>query len=183
MAHAIILDRDLRAILTSQIRDSLPVGLRPAADAIAIGDTLEVWTLSKLSDGFDTMQATATRTNSYHHQLLAHGAAVGFARSQPIEGGESREVTRVVRSPLGERIDRAWHRVEQLVPGDEIARLVTVPQYQVVVFWFASVNKCYVVSCPDTLNFLRSDEWLDGADFLSGLRKETPIEGALAVRK
>jgi hypothetical protein len=182
MAHAIALDAAMRDLLTIQVRNDLPVGLQPAADLIALGSTFEVWTLSRLADDFDNMAATATRTNSYHHQLLNGSVAVGFARSHPADHDQSREITKVVRSPLGERIDSALLNIDRLLPGDEIARLVTVPQFQLFVFWFVGANKCYVVSCPDTLKGLRSDDWLDGADFLRRVRKETPIAGAVFSR-
>ncbi len=132
MAHAILLNPDVVASLTDQVLDSLPVSLQSLADSITLGDTFEVWTLSKLSNGSDSMDAAATKTNSYHHQLLERGTVVGFARSQPSNDGRTREITRVVRSPLAERISDALPSIERLVPGDEIARLVSVPQYQVV---------------------------------------------------
>jgi hypothetical protein len=185
MADSVILDTEALKKIAVQVADYLPVGLRPHAGALELGETFEVWRLRLPLSVGDDLAAAASSDNEFHHQLYLRGQPVGFVRSRrPAPGQGTWEVTEVFESPLAKSVDAAMRRVDQLMPQPAITRLLLAPIYQLSALWMVdSMNNVHIVACPLILNHVDRTKLIPGADLLRSLRSEKPILGLTAGRE
>jgi hypothetical protein len=179
MPHSVELDPTILEAIADQIAESFPPCFERFADVLEIGETFDVWTIA--SPFATTLTDAAEPTGAYHHQLLANGIAIGYARSWPTAGIATPEVTEVFVSPAAERIAESIDAADSEGTADVeevLVRLLVAESYHVLALWFVDgLQRCFVVSAPPGLDDLTPRSFLNGGEFLRQIAKLKPIRG------
>jgi hypothetical protein len=187
MAYTKQLSAEMTARLTGQLANLLAqhnLGI-PADAQPGLGESFEIFSL----DAGDISTAAQPgvglgnvirRTSHWHHQIIANGKALGFARStEPGSPQGEWSVDRLFASNLASEIAAAVDRLDRERPEDDTeARLVFVPSHHLHAFLLESprgsevlvVNSPYSGSGPEAGQFYAETEFLRRLSALPRIR-------------
>ena len=135
------------------------------------------------------LNALASATGHWHHQIKVGGRAAAFARSSgPKLKLDSASLSGLYVSPLALKIEEAvvWIDGNEAAGGDggrdPVVRLLIVPSYQLHVFWLLdereNTSEVVVVDAPAGFDAPAQGGRLIGeVEFFEFLRRNTPIQG------
>lgn len=163
------------------------------SQGLELAETFSLWTLG--TDDIVRFKQTgadladlARETGRWHHQLKSPKGPVGFARSlSPGADPEKTSVRDVFFSELSALINRAIRVADEVIPDNRVARLLSVPAYQVHAFWFVNQDPAddyhdqmdvLIIDAPGRLK-LKPRSFLSARDFLSTLASEDHIRGLI----
>lgn len=136
-------------------------GVNPKTARFEITETFEVWKLragadDQLAGTGEDLVTLAGPTGTYRHQVrLVQGVeekTVAFAQSYPAANDPNKCVVRdFYFSPLAAQLDKAIGAADQLVPGDAVARLLSLPEFKVEALWFVTPPEA---AAPDVIKTL-----------------------------
>ena len=123
----------------------------------SIGESFSFWMLdaSCLLQPSEDLRRLARNTGRWHHQITLPSGGTAYARSSP-EGDETEPSNWVLRelfeAVLADRISKAIPAIDRQVPDNYIARLLSVPAFQLNVLWLVDERsgdqKVMVLTAP-----------------------------------
>lgn len=116
----------------------------------------------------------------WHHQIYDGDSVWAYARSEPPSGGgQPTELADVGYSSLPSAIRGAMAWVDENVPMDGEARLVTVPSHQVAALWLngPGLDHVLILSAPRRIEEFMPRTPLDQQAFLAALARTPAIPG------
>jgi len=156
--------------------------------AVSLTDDFAVWTLrqkslEQVAEGFDKvpthLAGLAEQTNRWHHQIIADGNPIAFARSIPATHG-LRTVTDLVLSPIAKHIEEAIDWIEETVEGEpEDARLLPIPAFYLHTLWLVEKERdgtdhVVIADVPKQIKQFKQKSYLGTAQFFESVRKTIP---------
>jgi hypothetical protein len=147
---------------------------------VEIAETFEIWFLGRTA----TMRIGASlsqlahRTGYWYHQLKLNGNAEEYAVSQPHgPGSRDWEVHAVMASRLPAKVDAAISWIDAHdIPGDPLARMLSIPAYHVTAFWLVGGKEdgVVVIDRPSWLQQLETERVYGDREFLNALARQRP---------
>jgi hypothetical protein len=191
MANTETLPQDVRDALAEKIGSRLAKVMPPAnlgghgGVQPTLRESFALWMLeaSDVIAPTNDLTRLVKKLGVWHHQIVAAGNPVAFARSKPLgSDAASWSVREVSNSTLAAAVDDAIGWIDANIPDQLTVRMVTIPAYNIYIFLLydeadTSKQKVVLISAPAGTRNLTTHKVYSSQEFLDALRTTPHIRG------
>lgn len=190
MASVRKISRDTKEDLARQIGEQL-MFLAPDAvqgKTVELRDDFAMWRLKKdsleliVDKSENELGKLSELSDRWHHQIIADGQPIAFARSIAQEGSSLRTVVDLILSPIAKHIESAIEWLESEVDQDpDDARLLPIPSLYLHTFWVIEESRhrpdvIVVADSPREQRQFKQRAKIRPSEFIENIRRSVPLQ-------